>query len=187
MQQVSETGARRQRVVGALLAASAILATAFVMGRAAAGLTIGLAACLALWLALEWGPCPPRLRWAYGAGIVVQAAHLGEEYGAGFYRVFPERFGYTWSAARFLAFNLTWLVVFVVAYVGLHRGARLAYLPVLFLAVVGGIGNGIVHLVLAAQAGGYFAGLYTAPLCLVAGTAVLNMLAGALVRAAPPN
>jgi hypothetical protein len=44
-----------------------------------------------------------------------------------------------------------------------------AYMIALFLAVGGGIGNGLGHIVLAIRAGGYFPGTYTAPLVFLAG------------------
>jgi hypothetical protein len=46
----------------------------------------------------------------------------------------------------------------------------------LFLALGGGVGNGLGHLVLAARARGYFPGVYTGALALLAGSALLFRL-----------
>jgi hypothetical protein len=58
---------------------------------------------------------------------------------------------------------------FVLAGFGLARAWRPVYVIALFLAIGGGIGNGLGHVVLALRAGGYFPGTYTAPLVLLAG------------------
>jgi hypothetical protein len=85
----------------------------------------------------------------------------------------PSFFGYDWENWRFLAFNGVWVGVFIASAVAVARGRRLGYLGA-FLAVGGGIGHGLAHLALAAAAGGYFPGLYTAPL--VIGTLLLARL-----------
>jgi hypothetical protein len=56
--------------------------------------------------------------------------------------------GYEWSDAQFVAFNMAWLAVFVLAGLGVYRRMQLAYLVVLFLALAGGVGNGAGHLLL---------------------------------------
>lgn len=75
-----------------------------------------------------------------------------------------------WSEQRFLAFNLVWLAVFVIAGFGLARRKRVAYLVALFLAIGGGIGNGLGHLALSAREGGYFPGAYTGLVALLVGS-----------------
>ncbi|MFL5385308.1 MAG: hypothetical protein ACJ8GN_22545 [Longimicrobiaceae bacterium] len=59
--------------------------------------------------------------------------------------------------------------MFAAGGIGLAQGRREAYLVALFLALGGGIGNGVGHLALAARAGGYFPGAYTGALALVVG------------------
>jgi hypothetical protein len=172
--------------VGAVFAAGAILANFLVLGRAVVVLNVGLALCFVLWARQPWGDAPPALRGAYVCGILVQALHLGEEYVTAFYRSFPALFGYEWTASRFLAFNLCWLALFTLALGGLRRGARWGYLLVLFMALVGGVGNGLGHVALAVLSQGYFPGLYTAPLCLLMGAVILRLLPRAFVRPAPP-
>jgi hypothetical protein len=71
-----------------------------------------------------------------------------EEFLTGFQRQFPMLTGYEWSDAQFVAFNMAWLAVFVLAGLGVYRRMQLAYLVVLFLALAGGVGNGAGHLLL---------------------------------------
>jgi len=86
-----------------------------------------------------------------------------------------------WSARQFLIFNLVWLGIFVLAGLGMARGWRPAFVVALFLALGGGIGNGLGHLMLVVRAGGYFPGADTAPLVFLAG----SVLALRLLR--PPG
>lgn len=81
--------------------------------------------------------------------------------------------GEPWSSRQFLLFNVVWLAIILVATLGAARQWRPAYVVTLFLAIGGGIGNGLGHVALAIRAGGYFSGLYTAPFALLAGTALL--------------
>jgi hypothetical protein len=91
---------------------------------------------------------------------------------------FPPVFGgEAWSARRFLLFNLAWLVIFAVGASGLLRSRRPAWLVAYFLAIGGGIGNGLGHLALVGQRGGYFPGAYIAVMALVVGSVLLwNLL-----------
>jgi hypothetical protein len=140
------------------------------MGRAVALLAVALLFSYALWLWRKTWPSPSRLLPFYSVAVLIQCAHLVEEYRAEFYKAFPALLGsVAWSASQFLAFNLVWLAIFVVAGIGLAREWRPAYLIALFLALGGGVGNGLGHILLAVRAGGYFPGLYTAPLALLAG------------------
>lgn len=114
----------------------------------------------------------------YLLAITVQRLHFTEEYLTGFQRQFPRLLGYEWSDAQFVAFNMAWLAVFVAAALGVYRRVSLAYLVVLFLAVAGGVANGIGHLLVSATPGKYFPGLVTAPACLLAGAGLLTRLFG---------
>lgn len=175
------TAVRPQRGAGALLVAVALAAQTAVMGRAVAGLDVAVLVSYALWAARPTPTAPRHVLPWLGAALLVQAAHLAEEYRAGFQRAFPALFGYAWSDARFLGFNAAWLAAFAVSALAVVRGRRLGYLGATFLAVGGGIGNGLGHLALAVRAGGYFPGAYTAPLALGAGVVLLARL----LRAAP--
>ena len=81
--------------------------------------------------------------------------------------------GGPWSQRQFVVFNAVWLALFLAATLGVAQRWRPAYVLTLFRAIGGGIGNGLGHIALAIQAGGYFPGLYTAPFALVVGIALL--------------
>ena len=110
-----------------------------------------------------------RTTLVYAALVLVQALHAAEEYATGFYAAFPPVLGLApWSAAFFLAFNLTWLAVWIVSTIGLRAGHAVAFFPAWFLAMAA-IANGVAHPLLALRAGGYFPGLATSPLLAVGG------------------
>lgn len=162
---------RAERDVTGLAVAIACVATIATMGRATTFLVVAMLVSYGLWLRRSIRPPGESVIGLYAAAVLVQGAHLAEEYLSGFYRVFPPVFGAApWSARRFLVFNLVWLSVFVIAGVGLARGRRAAYLVATFLAIGGGIGNGLGHLALAAREGGYFPGAYTGVLALIVGS-----------------
>lgn len=153
-------------------AAALMLAT---MGRAVALLVIALGLSYAIWLTRGAWPESRRMVPVLIAAVIVQCAHLGEELWSGFYRAFPLVMGVgPWSERQFVVFNAVWLAVFVAAILGVAHGWRPAYVATLFLAVGGGIGNGLGHIALAIQTGGYFPGLYTAPVVLVVGIMLLT-------------
>jgi len=166
------------RSLGAALVALAAVVQTLVLGPAVVMLDVALVVSWALWASRPAAPSRRAVP-ALAAAIVVQCAHLAEEYRAGFQRALPALFGYAWSDARFLAVNAAWLAVFAASLWAVrHRGraASLGALGATFLALGGGVGNGLAHLVLALRAGGYFPGLYTAPLCLAAGALLLVRL-----------
>lgn len=110
-----------------------------------------------------WPPCV--------AAVVAHGVHLVEEYRTGFYRAFPPALGaQPWSSDAFLLFNLAWLLAFCLGTGGLLPGCRPAMVVALFLALGGGVLNGLAHVALAARVGGYSPGLYTAPLVLGVGS-----------------
>lgn len=171
--------ARKNNGVAALAVVVASALTLVTMGSATSGLVIALLLSYGLWIARSAWPVPERVVPVYVAALIVQCAHLVEEYRGGFHRLFPLVFDADpWSGRQFLAFNLVWLSVFVVAGFGLIRNKRLAYLAALFLALGGGIANGLGHLALAARAGGYFPGAYTGVLALLVGIALTFRLLG---------
>jgi hypothetical protein len=166
----------RDRIVGAVFVAAAAAAQQRWMGSAAAGLGAGLVISYLLWIAARWKNDPAAVLPMCLLAIAVQCLHFTEEYLTGFQRQFPKLIGVEWSDARFVTFNMAWLAVFVLAALGVYRRAPLAYLPVLFLALAGGVANGAGHLILCAAQGGYFPGAFTAPLCLLAGIGLLVKL-----------
>jgi hypothetical protein len=147
------------------------------MGAAVVFLSVGLVISYLIWIGARWKNDPGVVLPAYLLAVVVQCVHFTEEYLTGFQRQFPKLLmGYEWSDARFVGFNMAWLAVFVLAAPGVYRRLPLAYLVVIFLALIGGVGNGAGHLLLSALQGRYFPGLITAPFCLLAGIAVLTKL-----------
>jgi len=166
----------RDGIVGAILVVAALAAQTHWMGPAIIFLSGGLVVAYLVWVAAPWRNDPAAVLPVYLLAIAVQCLHFTEEYVTGFQHQFPELFGGHWSDAHFVTFNMLWLAVFVVAGLGVYRRVRLAYLIVVFLALIGGVGNGISHLVLSIMYRRYFPGLLTAPFCLLLGILVLTRL-----------
>lgn len=166
----------RDRMAGAVLVLIVLAAQARWMGSAIILLSVGLVLAYGVWAAARWKNDPAAVLPVYLLAIAVQCLHFTEEYAAGFQHQFPRLFGDDWSDARFVTFNMLWLAAFVLAGLGVYRRAKLAYLVVLFLALIGGVGNGISHLVLSATYRRYFPGVITAPFCLLVGILLLSRL-----------
>jgi hypothetical protein len=166
----------RDRIVGAVFVLVVVTAQVRWMGPASTLLSAGLVIAYLLWSATRWNDDPAAVLPMCLLAIAVQCVHFAEEYLTGFQRQFPRLFGYEWSDARFVSFNMAWLAVFALAALGVYRRVPLAYLIVLFLALAGGVGNGAGHLLLSATQGRYFPGAATAPLCLVVGIGLLAKL-----------
>jgi hypothetical protein len=185
---MNERPAARQTsesIIAVLIAVAATTMLA-VMGRAVAGLVAALIVAYLLGLRPIRVEHLRELMPVYVTAIGAQVVHLIEEYRTGFHRDFPPVFGQPpWSSERFLLFNLAWLIVFGLAGIGLVRGWRLAVVAALFLALGGGILNGMAHAALAVRAGGYFPGLYTAPLVFGIGSYLAFRLLRR-ARVAPP-
>lgn len=168
----------RDRYFGALFVLAAVAAQELAMGNAALLLSVGLVMAYVLWVGTRWADSPGDVLPMTLLAIAVQCVHFTEEYLTGFQCRFPLLMGYVWSDARFLTFNMTWLAIFVLAALGVYRRVALAYLVILFLALAGGLGNGIGHLLLCVRQGGYFPGAITAPICLLVGIGLLAKLFG---------
>ena len=161
----------------ALAVALASLITLFTMGRATIVLVATMAISYWIWTSRKTWPEPERIIWPYAFSVSVLWVHVFEEYGTGFHVAFPAIFGAApWSADRFLAFNCLWLAIFFTAGFSLAQGKRFGYLVAVFLALGAGIGNGLGHLALSAQRGGYFPGAYTGAAALVAGVVLAYRL-----------
>lgn len=136
---------------------------------------LALAAAAALVLTILRAPAPSqsdaRRRTAalFVAGLMIYALHFLEEYATRFYERFPPVLGLSpWPAGFFIVFNLSWLLVWVLAAPGLRAGYRVAYFPVWFFAIAM-MGNGVAHPLLSVYARGYFPGLITSPLAGIVG------------------
>jgi hypothetical protein len=166
----------RDRMVGAVFVLMVLAAQTRWMGRAIILLSGGLVLAYGVWVACRWKNDAAAILPTYLLAVAVQCLHFTEEYVTGFQHRFPQLFGDDWSDARFVTFNMLWLAAFVLAGLGVYRRVQLAYLIVLFLALIGGVGNGISHLVLSAAHRGYFPGVVTAPFCLLMGIALVTRL-----------
>jgi Protein of unknown function with HXXEE motif len=158
----------REPVLVALIA----IGTVALMGPVSLGLAVVLVVSYAL-AASGTLRTSERLLWPAALAVVVQAAHFAEELGSGFQRELPSLAGAPpWSLARFALFNGAWLVAF--AWAAATRGRSRLGLAILgFLALGGGLLNGVAHVLLAIWRGGYFPGLATAPICGAAGAWLL--------------
>jgi len=173
----------RDRIAGAILVVAALAAQTHWMGPAIVFLSGGLVVAYLVWVAARWRNDPAAVLPMYLIAVAVQCSHFTEEYVTGFQHQFPDLFGEHWSDTRFVTFNMLWLAAFVLAGLGVYRRVQLAYLIVIFLALIGGVGNGTSHLVLSIMYRRYFPGLITAPLCLLLGIMVLTRLfAGSRAR-----
>ena len=138
---------------------------------------------VAVLLWLRRGPVDPtaarELRNPLLLGIAFQCLHMLEEYLTGFATRFPERFGLTpWPDELFLAFNVSWIAIWIASSVGLEKGVRIAALPIWFFAL-GMVLNLFGHPLLALSAAGYFPGLFTFPFGGILGLVVLKRLLAA--------
>ena len=164
------------KVVAAGFVVAMVLFQTFWLGLPAIFLSLILILSYGIWTATDWQVKPP-LRKVFAFAILVFIAHVTEEYLAGLQEALPALFDRTaWSGFRYLVFNGVWAVTFIVAGVTLRSNSRLPVLIVLFFAIAGGVGNGVLHLLLVVQSGGYFPGAWTAPLCLGMGVWLLRLL-----------
>ena len=139
------------------------------MGIAITFIAIGLVIAYGIWAKVRWNNEVSAVLPLYLLGISVMCLHFLEEYLTGFQRAFPTLIGYQWSDQKFVSFNLLWLAIFILAAIGIYRGIAVAYLIVIFFVFIGGIGNGIGHILLTLATGRYFPGLGTSSLLLIIG------------------
>ena len=164
------------RVTAATLVLLLLAAQTWWMGRPVIFLSGGLIIAYGIWAFARWNNDATTVLPVYLLAIAVQCLHFTEEYLTDFQRQFPKLMGGEWSDAHFVTFNMVWLAVFVLAGLGVHRQARVAYVFVIFLALIGGVGNGASHLFLSAVYRRYFPGAGTAIFCLGVGIALLLRL-----------
>ena len=164
----------RDLLLGGLFTVLVIVIQTWAMGVAIVFLDLGLVIALIVWIAQANRISNPNIGTWYLIAVGVQCFHFLEEFLTGFQVELPQFFGYAWSDQQFVALNLCWLGLFTLNGVGVYSGARWSYLLVFFLAIVGGIANGIGHPLLSLMRGGYFPGLYTSPLSLVAGLILVS-------------
>jgi hypothetical protein len=130
---------------------------------------LGLAMLAAAGLARARSPVPDRgvrvrAATALVVAVLIQAIHIAEEARTGFHEQLPALLGMPAMPFRgFIAFNLTWLLIWCVSVPGLRAARPLAYFAAWFLAIAGVL-NGVGHHAFAIAVGGYFPGLFTSPL-----------------------
>ena len=133
-------------------------------------LVLSALAVVALWLTIS------RVRLA-AIAIAAQAGHFAEELTTGFDERLPAIFGLPPMSLRlFVSFNLALLGIWALSAWGLARRHQVALFPLWFLGVAG-VANGLLHPLLALNAGGYFPGLATSPLMAAVGALLLARLA----------
>jgi hypothetical protein len=108
--------------------------------------------------------------------VAIQLGHFLEEWLTGFPVAFPAAFGLPPIGVQaFVAVNVAALLVWLVALRTVPRGARGLEWTLWFLAIAM-IGNGVAHPALALRQGGYFPGLVTSIVEIVAGLGLLRVL-----------
>jgi hypothetical protein len=164
--------------VGAVIIAVVISLQHLFMGPAVIGLSVGFALSYVAWIATYYRQprARKRLLLLYALATSVQCLHLIEEYVGSFHEEFPKIWGYEWGREEFLTFHLIGIAIFIVAGVGLTRRIRLSYLFVWILALVGGLGNGLLHLLATLVRLEYFPGAATAVTHLLVGLLLLREL-----------
>jgi hypothetical protein len=166
----------RDQVLGGLIVVAGVLFQGVWLGRAATLLSVALVIAYVVWIWGTWNLAGRSLQATYAVALVTFLVHACEEFFTGFQRRLPALVGDHWTDTQLVVFNAGWFAMFVLAAWGLHRRHSLAVLIVLFVALGGGVGNGIAHLLLVVTQGGYFPGAWTAPLCLIVGAALLRQL-----------
>jgi len=80
----------------------------------------------------------------------------------GFYKELPSIFNAnSWTGSQFIIFNIVWLIIFLLAAIGSFKKFKLSFLIVWFFVLIGGIGNGIMHIGLSLLRKEYFPGSVT--------------------------
>jgi hypothetical protein len=170
----------RENIIAILFTVVAIGFNFWFMGLTVVFLNIGLAVSLILWLNFT-KIYSRRLSWLYMAGILIQLAHFMEEYYTGFYKDLPLIFNQNpWTGSQFLQFNIIWLIIFLLTAIASFKNIRLSFLVVWFFILIGGVGNGIMHIGLSLSRKEYFPGTVTAFLLFFIGLIMIKNIASSL-------
>jgi hypothetical protein len=122
------------------------------------------------------GESQRRIRLFGFIALGTQTLHFLEELLGGFQEVFPTLFGLApFSRTSFVVFNVSWLLIWLIAIPAAAGGRRFAEWPLWFLAFALVL-NGVAHPILALGTRGYFPGLITTPLVAVGGFLFLRCL-----------
>ena len=123
---------------------------------------------------------PSRAAFAGCLALALQAAHVGEEFLAGFHLRMPPLIGLEpWSAEFFVAFNLAWIALWALALRSFAGGgaAPLAARAALWFLALAAIGNAVWHPALSIATGSFFPGTATALPLGIAGLLLVRALA----------
>jgi hypothetical protein len=131
--------------------------------------TLGLQVALIAACLFAVKPVEPRsVAVSARIAVLLQALHFAEEWRAGFPERFPEMLGLApWPAWFFAPFNIACFALWLAAI--LDRSKAYFSRVALWFLVIAALFNAVAHPLLALRAGGYFPGLYTAPLVGLAG------------------
>lgn len=166
----------RTRWLGAGVVLGGVLFQALWLGLPAILLSVGLVISYGLWAGSSWR-FTLQLKVVFCIAVLVFLGHAAEEFLTGLQQDLPALMGRTrWCDEQLVVFNGAWAVVFATAAVRVAVKRPLPVLIILFFAVVGGVANGVVHLLLVLQRDAYFPGAWTAPLGLVIGIWLLRLL-----------
>lgn len=152
----------KENIIAILFAAIAVGFNFWYMGLPVLFLNIGLAVSLIIWINFK-NSYSRKLSWLYLTGILIQITHFLEEFYMGFYKELPSIFNAnSWTGSQFILFNIVWLSIFLLAAIGSFNNIKLSFLIVWFFILIGGIGNGIMHIGLSLLRKEYFPGTVTA-------------------------
>jgi len=114
----------------------------------------------------------------YLIALGVQFLHFAEEYVTQFYSRWPvEIFGAEpYSANLFVFVNMFGYMIFILGAVALLQNVKLGGFIIWFFAVMGVIGNAILHPIYAIMVGGYFPGLLTSLLNFIIGPILVGKM-----------
>lgn len=130
---------------------------------------LGIAAAVALFLARYRRTAPRNTTERFAASRAlalatgIQSVHFVEEAVGGFHEEFPALLNLpAMPMSAFVAFNLTWIAIWIASIAGLRSSRPAAFFAAWFLAIAGTL-NGIGHPLMAVASGEYFPGLVSAP------------------------
>lgn len=125
-----------------------------------------------------------RIATVAGLVLVIQSAHVAEEFLNGFQRRFPQLLGLeAWSNKFFLTLNLTGIAIWASAILALARGRTFFAVaaPVWFLAITS-FANGVAHPAVSLATGSIFPGLFSSIPLGLAGLALIRVLIASASR-----
>ena len=122
-------------------------------------------------------PVPEKIVPLYLIALAIQFIHFAEEYVMDFHIAVPELLGTPgFSLDYWVIFNMVAYAFFVLGTIAFYKQIKIFMIIPLFFIVVGVMLNGIGHILISVYTGGYFPGLYTAPVYLIIGPIILRTI-----------